>query len=194
MNLRRAIEAVAEVRSLVVMMLGVHLFFLLFGYSAASLGLHWAMAMRQEFLSSLSGFVPLQSVAQRLESGSLIEAVAITFAYNLGWGALVGTTLTGVLLFLPALVSSFRALYAGLAFYDNITSPEHLLLVAGTVLLEFGAYSISAALGTALGIELVRRGEVRRALSRIVRGYALVVLLLLLGAVWEIAGIYILLR
>ncbi len=191
-KLRHAVEAVYDVRWLAAVMLGVHLFFLLLGYTAASLRLEWAIVMREEFMNSLRGYVPLQSVAAHLREGSLLEAVVITFVHNLGWGAFLSTTLTGVLLFLPALVSSFRALYVGLVFYGNVSSPGHLLVISGTVLLEFGAYSISAALGTALGIELVRRGDVRRALHRIARGYAVVALLLLLGAAWEIAGIYFL--
>ena len=186
--------AVAEVKGIVLAFAGMHALFLLAGYAAASMHLFWAISMREDFLSSLRGYMPLELVAANVHHGSLAAAVGITFAYNLVYGAFLSTTLTGVVLFLPALVSSFRAFYVGLAFYDNIAGMGHLLLIAGTVILEFGAYSVSSALGTALGIEIVRRGDVRRAARRIVRGYAVVAGLLLLGAVWEIAGIYLLLR
>lgn len=194
MKLGECLEAVGEVKDIVFAMAGVHAFFLLAGCAVAALHLPWAISMREDFLSSLQGYMPLELVAANVHAGSLITAMGITFAYNLTFGAFLSTTLTGVLLFLPALVSSFRAFYAGLAFYDNIASVGHLILIAGTVILEFGAYSVSSALGTALGIEIVRRGDVRHALRRIVRGYAVVAGLLLLGAVWEITGIYLLLR
>jgi hypothetical protein len=188
------VEAVREIKGIVLAMAGVHAFFLLAGYAVAALHFPWAISMREEFLTSLRGFMPLEMVAANVHDGSLIMAMGITFAYNLSYGAFLSTTLTGVLLFLPALISSFRAFYVGLAFYDNIASIEHLVLIAGTIFLEFGAYSVSSALGTALGIELVRRGEVRRAIGRIVRGYVVVAILLFLGAIWEIAGISLLLR
>ncbi len=193
-KLIECLEAVREIKGIVLAMAGVHAFFLLAGYAVAAVHLPWAISMREEFLTSLRGYMPLEMVAANVHAGSLIMAMGITFAYNLSYGAFLSTTLTGVLLFLPALVSSFRAFYVGLAFYDNIASAEHLVLITGTVLLEFGAYSVSSALGTALGIEIVRRGNVRHALERIIRGYVVVAALLLLGAVWEIVGIYLLLR
>ncbi|WP_456475733.1 hypothetical protein [Candidatus Pyrohabitans sp.] len=193
-RLSDSIKAVGEIKGIVLAMAGVHVFFLIAGYAAVALHFSWAVSMREEFLGSLRGFMPLEMIVANVHDGSLIVAMGITFVYNLTYGAFLSTTLTGLLFFLPALISSSRAFFIGLAFYDNIASPQHLVLIAGTVLLEFGAYSVSSALGTALGIEIVRRGEVRRALVRVLRGYMLVIALLLLGAVWEIAGIYLLLR
>jgi hypothetical protein len=189
-----SIRAVKEIKGLVLAMASVHVFFLIAGYAVVALSFPWALSLREEFLMSLRGFIPLEAVAASVHEGSLLRAMSITFAYNLSFGAFLSTTLTGVVLFLPALISAFRAFFVGLAFYDHIASAQHLVLIAGTIFLEFGAYSVSSALGTALGIEIARRGEVRRALARVVRGYLIVALLLLLGAVWEIAGIYLLLR
>ncbi|MGH7395870.1 MAG: hypothetical protein ACREJF_09800, partial [Candidatus Methylomirabilales bacterium] len=78
----------------------------------------------------------------------------------------------------------------------------HGLVMGGTFLLEIGAYIVAGALGMRLGLALLpRRGEAPPLRARVAEALAdlrhllpVVALLLLLGAIWENAGLFLLAR
>jgi uncharacterized membrane protein SpoIIM required for sporulation len=108
-----------------------------------------------------------------------------------------------VLFPLPPLVGALRGFLIGVMFAGRLRLFSlHGLVMGGTFLLEIGAYILAGALGMRVGLALLpRRGEapplrVRLAEPLTDLRYLLpvVALLLLLGAIWENAGLFLLWR
>ncbi len=185
----RSLEALEELRRLTLLMVSVHLLFLVAGYLSACFGFDWALSMRDEFAASLATHRQIQSILGMVEQGRIAQAIALTFGYNLASGALLATA-AGMLPPATVILAAWRAFYVGLIYCDNLGSYGYVLLVAGTVALEFTAYSIASAAGIRLFLDALR-GEPRRGLRVLLFTYPWVVLLLLAGAVWEIGGLHL---
>jgi len=146
---------------------------------------------------------PIPTIGRLLGEGRLVSAIALTFAWNFGVAACIGSMVVGVLFLLPPLVGSLRGLLVGLVFAGRLElfSP-HGIVMAGTFFFEIGAYVLAGALGMRLGFTLLpRRGDtppirdrIRELLEDFRRVFPLVALLLLLGAVWENTGLFLLAR
>jgi hypothetical protein len=146
---------------------------------------------------------PIATIARLLGERRLLAAIALTFAWNFGVAACLASTAAGVLFPLPPLVGALRGFLIGVMFAGRLRLFSlHGLVMGGTFLLEIGAYILAGALGMRVGLALLpRRGEapplrVRLAEPLTDLRYLLpvVALLLLLGAIWENAGLFLLWR
>ncbi len=126
---------------------------------------------------------------------SLTLKILYTFFFNLIFGAFLSTTLTGMLFFLPYLIAVWRSFIIGILFYGQDISPGMTIVFYGTFILEFGGYCLSSAVGTDVGLAILwpsRKGTRSRkeAFLKAVRNgtklYILIILILILGAIWEI--------
>ena len=171
---------------------------------AASLVVAGAPGFR-ELQADLEGRViqaePIATIARLLGERRLLYAVALTFAWNFGVAACLASTAVGVLFPLPPLLGLLRGFVIGVVFAGRLRLFSlHGLVMGGTFLLEIGAYILAGALGMRIGLALLpRRGQVPLLRERLAEALAdlrhllpVVALLLLLGAIWENAGLFLL--
>lgn len=146
---------------------------------------------------------PIPTIGRLFGEGRLLAAIALTFAWNFGVAACLGSIVVGVLFILPPLIGSLRGFLIGLIFAGQLDlfSP-HGIVMAGTFFLEIGAYVLAGALGMRLGLALFPqrrdtfpfRDRIRELFGDFRRIFPLVAVLLLLGAVWENIGLFLLAR
>ncbi|KON27914.1 hypothetical protein AC481_03245 [miscellaneous Crenarchaeota group archaeon SMTZ-80] len=153
-------------------------------------------------------FIPIISA---LEKGNVAFAIAYTFSINLASGAFASTTLPGVIPLLGALitilVTGFRGFIIGIIFtlaasmISDVNGFGWRILALGTLILELGAYVFSATAGINISLSTIfpsryqtesRWFAFKEAWKDAGRIYILVIILLALGAIWEMGGIYIL--
>lgn len=171
---------------------------------AASLVVAGAPGFR-ELQADLEGRViqaePIATIARLLGERRLLYAVALTFAWNFGVAACLASTAVGVLFPLPPLLGLLRGFLIGVVFAGRLRLFSlHGLVMGGTFLLEIGAYVVAGALGMRIGLALLpRRGQAPLLRERLAEAFAdlrhllpVVALLLLLGAIWENAGLFLL--
>lgn len=171
---------------------------------AASLVVAGAPGFR-ELQADLEGRViqaePIATIARLLGERRLLYAVALTFAWNFGIAACLASTAVGVLFPLPPLLGLLRGFLIGVVFAGRLRLFSlHGLVMGGTFLLEIGAYVLAGALGMRIGLALLpRRGQAPLLRERLAEALAdlrhllpVVALLLLLGAIWENAGLFLL--
>ena len=171
---------------------------------AASLVVAGAPGFR-ELQADLEGRViqaePIATIARLLGERRLLYAVALTFAWNFGVAACLTSTAVGVLFPLPPLLGLLRGFVIGVVFAGRLRLFSlHGLVMGGTFLLEIGAYILAGALGMRIGLALLRRrGQAPLLRERLAEALAdlrhllpVVALLLLLGAIWENAGLFLL--
>lgn len=146
---------------------------------------------------------PIPTIARSLAEGRLLSAIALTFAWNFGVAACIGSIAIGVLFPLPPLIAGFRGFLIGLVFADRLMFAfPHALVMGGTFLLEIGAYVLAGALGMRLGLALLPSWKKTPSLRERMEGLfadfrqllPAVAVLLLLGAIWENMGLYLLRR
>jgi len=151
---------------------------------------------------------PFTSIIGSLQRGELLTAILVTFAVNLAIGAFLTTTLPGVVPILGALaiaaVTSVRGFVIGVVYPEVLAaSPSAFALGLGTLILELGAYVFSGAAGIniALAPILPRKYGVqsrwvafKMAWKDATRIFVIVVALLALGAIWEMTGLFLVLR
>jgi len=144
---------------------------------------------------------PIPTIGRLLGEGRLLPAIGLTFAWNFGVAACVGSIAIGVLLPLPPLIAVLRGFLIGLVFADQLRlTVPHGLLMAGTFLLEIGAYILAGALGMRLGFTVLpHRGKAPPVRERMAAFLAdppdllpVVALLPPLGAILENAGLFLL--
>ena len=153
-------------------------------------------------------FIPIIST---LEKGNVAFAIAYTFSINLASGAFASTTLPGIIPFLGALitilVTGFRGFIIGMVFtlaasmISEVNGFGWGILALGTLILELGAYVFSATAGINISLSTIfpsryqtesRWVAFKEAWKDAGRIYIFVIILLALGAIWEMGGIYIL--
>ena len=151
---------------------------------------------------------PFTSILQSLQGGELLKAILVTFLVNLTTGAFLTTTLPGIVPLVGSLgtiaVTVLRGFVVGITYPEVLSSsPAGFALGLGTMILELGAYVFSGAAGIniALAPLLPRRyGTQSRwmafkmAWKDAAKIYLIVVMLLALGAAWEMTGILLVLR
>ncbi len=171
---------------------------------AASLVVAGAPGFR-ELQADLEGRVvqaePIVTIARLLGERRLLAAITLTFAWNFGIAACLASTAVGVLFPLPPLLGLLRGFLIGVVFAGRLRLFSlHGLVMGGTFLLEIGAYVLAGALGMRIGLALLpRRGQAPLLRERLAEALAdlrhllpVVALLLLLGAIWENAGLFLL--
>ncbi|MEM2744723.1 MAG: hypothetical protein QXX97_06485 [Nitrososphaerota archaeon] len=161
----------------------------------------------------LPTFETLYYIEELLKSGNLFQAIIFTFLYNLFSGAFLSTTLPGIIPFIGVIFISFavifRGLVIGIAYYEtfvktlesfNLFSILFIIVAIGTLFLEFGAYVFSASAGINIGLSIIfpkryftdnRFEAFKKSLKDALRIYIIVSILLFLGAIWEMTGIFL---
>ena len=151
---------------------------------------------------------PFSSILQSIQGGELLRAILVTFLVNLTTGAFLTTTLPGIVPLVGSLgtiaVTLFRGFVIGITYPEVLSSsPAGFALGLGTMILELGAYVFSGAAGINLALAPIlprrygtqsRWMAFRMAWKDAARIYLIVVILLALGAVWEMTGLFLVLR
>jgi uncharacterized membrane protein SpoIIM required for sporulation len=151
---------------------------------------------------------PFTSILQSLEGGELLKAILVTFLVNLTAGAFLTTTLPGIIPLVGSLgtiaVTLLRGFVVGIAYPEVLSSsPVAFALGLGTLTLELGAYVFSGAAGINIALAPVlprrhgtqsRRTAFKMAWKDAARVYVIVIILLALGAVWEMTGLFFAMR
>ena len=170
------------------------------------------MEFNESMFKNISDSPIIGSIMSTLEGGNLVLAIAMTFLVNLSSGAFLSTTLPGAIPLIGGIgsmaVSGFRGFMIGTIFtFTASVDPTGtiglgwMLLATGTLILELGAYVFSAAAGINISLSTIfpsryqvkgRWVAFKEAWKDAGRIYVIVVILLALGAVWEMSGIFIL--
>ena len=151
---------------------------------------------------------PFTSILQSLQGGELLKAILVTFLVNLTTGAFLTTTLPGIVPLIGSLgtiaVTLLRGFVIGITYPEVLSSsPFAFALGLGTMILELGAYVFSGAAGINIAVAPIlprRYGTQSRwmafkmAWKDAAKIYLIVVILLALGAVWEMTGLFLALR
>ncbi len=151
---------------------------------------------------------PFTSILQSLQGGELLKAILVTFLVNLTTGAFLTTTLPGIVPLVGSLgtiaVTVLRGFVVGITYPEVLSSsPAGFALGLGTMILELGAYVFSGAAGINIALAPIlprRHGTQSRwiafkmAWKDAAKIYLIVVILLALGAAWEMTGIFLVLR
>lgn len=151
---------------------------------------------------------PFTLVLQSLRGGELLKAILVTFLVNLTTGAFLTTTLPGIVPLVGSLgtivVTVLRGFVVGITYPEVLSSsPARFALGLGTMILELGAYVFSGAAGINIALAPIlprRYGTESRwiafkmAWKDAAKIYLIVVILLALGAAWEMTGLFLVLR
>lgn len=188
------LEAARRRKSLIIFFAATHIVFLVFGQWMVAREVPGVMFLRAEQLKEIQTLPYLQPLTGLLAE-SLPLKILYTFFFNLVFGAFFSTTIMGFIFFFPYMIAVWRGFIIGVLVYGTAdTTPSMVAVFYGTFLLEFGAYTISSAIGTDLGLSLLfprRKGTdsrwdaLKMALQEGRELYLLVVLLLFAGAIWE---------
>jgi hypothetical protein len=155
-----------------------------------------------EELASSPIFAPL---IRSFEEGNLAFAIAYTFLVNTVSGAFTSTTLPGMIPLIGAGIlggiTAIRGIIVGMIYYYAFTvSIGYMIVALGTAILELGAYVFSAAAGINISLAPIfpqryavenRWTAFKLAWKDAARLYVIVLILLALGAIWEMTGIFL---
>ena len=161
-------------------------------------------ALRQAVLTEQ----PFTSILQYLQGEELVGAILMTLLVNLTVGAFLTTTLPGIVPLVGALgiiaVTCIRGFTIGIVYTEILsTSPAGFALGLGTLILELGAYVFSGAAGINIALAPIlprkygvqsRWAAFKMAWKDAARVFVIVAILLVLGAVWEMTGLFLALR
>ena len=195
---REALESARLNKTLIAFFVITHAVFLFFGQWMVARGVPGVIELRAEMLKEIQGLPYLKPLVGPL-AGSLFLKITYTFFFNLIFGAFFTTTLMGVVFFIPYVIAVWRSFMIGVLFYGMEASPLEAVVFYGTAILEFGAYCVSSAAGTDMGLSLISPGRKKTgsrkeafiiSVREGVRLYRIVVLLLLIGAIWEISWLH----
>jgi uncharacterized membrane protein SpoIIM required for sporulation len=192
---RESIETAKRLKHLLIFFAAAHVIFYVFGEWAVAREFPYVMELRNEQLAELRDMAFIKPLTGPL-ADNLPLKILYTFFFNLIFGAFVSTTLTGVFLFfLPYVIAVWRGFIIGVLFHGIDSSSAHLVFY-GTFILEFGAYTFSSVAGTDMGLSVLfpgrkgaesRREALMRAWLDAKKLYLFVIVLLAVGAIWEMS-------
>lgn len=192
-----AIKAAKNRKNLIIFFACTHLAFLALGQWMALAGYPVVVELRAkqlELIQDLPYLKPLTGVL----ADSLALKILYTFAFNLLFGAFLSTTVSGVIFFLPYLIAVWRGFIIGVLISDFSLTSGMAAMFYGTFILEFGAYSLSSAVGFDIGLSLLiperkatdsRKKAFIEALREGRRLYLFIAVILFAAAIWEICWI-----
>lgn len=195
---QESLSAASRRRNLIIFFAFVHIVFLGFGQWMVARGYPSALELRAEQLKNIQELPYLKPLTGIL-ADNLPLKILYTFGFNLIFGAFVSTTVMGLVFFFPYLIAVWRSFIIGILVADMDTSPVMAVIFYGTFILEFGAYCISSAIGTDLGLSVLwpsrkgktTRSEAFRAAARDgMKLYLLVAIILFISAIWEITWLH----
>jgi len=196
--LEKTLKAMVEKKRLIIFFLAAHAVFLCLGMITMNRQMPGVLALRAELMKEIQGLFYIKPLTGPLAS-SLLLKIIYTFGFNLIFGAFISTTLSGLVFFVPYVIAVWRSFIIGVLFYGMDSSPLQSIVFFGTAILEFGAYSLSSALGTDIGLSLLfpgrkgtasRREAVRTTIKEGMWLYLIVIVLLFIGAIWEISWLH----
>ena len=206
--LSQAIQAAKRMRILLLLVALLYTGSYLVGWYLISIKSPMALETAQALTENVLTEAPFTTILQSLQGGELVQAVLITFLLNLTTGAFLTTTLPGIIPLIGALGVIAVTLVRGFAI--GVTYPEILAssavgfaLGTGTMILELGAYVFSGAAGINIALAPIRPrrygvdsrwAAFKVAWKDAARIYVIVAILLALGTVWEMTGIFLVLR
>jgi uncharacterized membrane protein SpoIIM required for sporulation len=206
--LSEVVQAEKKMRLLVLFVALLYVISYLTGWYLISIKSPVAVETVQTISGSVLTETPFTIIIESLQGGQLVQAIMITFLVNLTSGAFLTTTLPGIIPLVGALgtiaVTLMRGFVIGVVYPEILASSvAGFVLGVGTMILELGAYVFSGAAGIHIALAPImpsRYGvESRWAAFKIAwkdaaRIYVIVVILLALGAIWEMTGIILVLR
>ncbi len=196
--LERSWQNISKLKRWVSVLIFVNISFFLLGYGMVEFGYPHVLEFRERQLHEIPSLPYLQPLLGAL-SPYLSFKILYTFLFNLIVGAFVSTTLTGIVFILPLIITMFRAWFVGVVFHGFLTSPLFAIVFIGTFILEFGAYVLSASVGIRVGCALIfpercyslkRREAFVASLKDSFWVYIMVMILLFLGAIWEMTWLH----
>ena len=197
-RLKESIEVAVRMKRLIIFFAIVHVVFLFFGQWMVAKGVPAVLTLREEQMKELQNLMYLKPLTGPLAS-SLLLKIGYTAFFNIVLGAFISTTVFGVVFFFPYIIAVWRGFIIGMLFYGLDAAPFKSTVFYGTFLLEFGAYSISSAIGTDIGLGLIwpgRKGTesrmeaFRASVADAKKLYFLIALILVVAAVWEIGWLH----
>lgn len=198
----KSFRAFLRLKKLIILVTLLYIFSFLVGYILVGVyKLEWVLQFRENITRTTFEASPFREIISFLLKGKFVSSVLLTFSYNLLVGSFITTTLSGIVFFLPVIVTILRGWICGIIYLGVFTTPQRTILALGTLLLEFSAYSLSGASGIHLGLSLIFPGRYKtksrakaltKALIDIIYLYLFIIILLALGAIWEIGGIILL--
>jgi hypothetical protein len=206
--LSEVVQAEKKMRLLVLFVALLYVISYLTGWYLISIKSPVAVETVQAISGSVLTETPFTIIIESLQAGQLVQAIMITFLVNLTSGAFLTTTLPGIIPLVGALgtiaVTLMRGFVIGVVYPEILASSvAGFVLGVGTMILELGAYVFSGAAGIHIALAPImpsRYGvESRWAAFKIAwkdaaRIYVIVVILLALGAIWEMTGIILVLH
>jgi hypothetical protein len=201
--LSQAIAAAKKMRKLLTFVALLYVGSYLAGWYPISIKSPIAVETAQGITSSVLTETPFTTIFQSLQGGDLLQAVLITFLVNLTTGAFLTTTLPGMVPLIGALgtiaITLLRGFVIGVIYPEILaSSAAGFALGFGTLVLEWGAYVFSGAAGIHIALAPImprrygvqsRWAAFKASWKDAARVYVIVVILLALGAIWEMTGI-----
>ncbi len=200
--LSKSFQVFLRLKKIIILVFLLYIFSFLVGYILVGVyKLEWILEYRENIVQDIFQTGPFKQIIIFLFQEKFILSIILTFGYNLIIGAFLTTTLVGVVFFIPLIVTALRGWISGIIFFGVFTTFGRTVLALGTLFLEFLAYSLSAAGGIHIGLSLIKpcRYKTKRRIKGLILAsldvlylYLFIVILLALGAVWEIIGIVLL--
>jgi len=209
--LSQSFQTAKKMKRLLYLVLIIYFISYIIGYFMITYNMPFALEMSESLLGDISENPIFKPVLEAIENRNLPFAIIYTFTVNLLSGAFLTTTLPGVIPLLGAIisitVSAFRGFMIGMVFtlaasmISEVNGFGWGILALGTLILELGAYVFSATAGINISLSTIfpsryqtesRWVAFKEAWKDAGRIYILVIILLALGAIWEMGGIYIL--
>jgi hypothetical protein len=206
--LSKAAQAAQRMKMLLILVALLYVGSYLAGWYLISIKSPIAVEISRGLQESVLTQQPFTSILQSLQGGDPVKAILVTFLVNLTTGAFMTTTVPGIVPLVGSLgtiaVTLLRGFVIGIIYPEVLSSSfGGFALGFGTMILELGAYVLSGAAGIniALAPILPRRYGVqsrwvafKMAWKDTAKVYLFVVILLALGAVWEMTGLFLTLR
>ncbi|MCW4033452.1 MAG: stage II sporulation protein M [Candidatus Bathyarchaeota archaeon] len=209
--LNQSFQTAKKMKRLLYLVVLIYFISYMIGYFMITYNMPFALEMSESLLGDIPENPIFKPVLEAIENKNLPFAIIYTFTINLLSGAFLTTTLPGAIPLLGAIisitVSAFRgfmigALFTYAASLNSEVSAEFgwALLSLGTMILELGAYVFSAAAGINISLSTMfpERYKVKsrwiafkEAWKDTARIYVIVIIMLVLGAIWEMGGIFI---
>jgi uncharacterized membrane protein SpoIIM required for sporulation len=208
--LKQSLETSRKMKKLLLLVAIIYIITYLIGYLMIRSQTPFAIELSELITENISTNPIFAPLIGALESKNLAFAIAYTFLINLSSGAFASTTLPGVIPFIGGIwsivVTGFRGFMIGVLFtYATVSDPVSTgigwrILAAGTAILELGAYVFSAVAGINISLSTIYPSKYqvesrwiafKEAWKDAGRLYVIVIILLALGAVWEMTGIYL---
>jgi len=203
-----ALAAAKRMRMLLTLVALLYVVSYVVGWYLISIRYPAAIQLAETVRRSVLTQSPFTTITTELRGGNLAQAVLSTFLINLAVGAFLSTTLLGVVpmlgLFAVMGITLWRGFVVGITYPVVLATSFGAFIVGfGTMLLELGAYVFSGAAGINIALAPIfpgRQGVKSRwvafkaAWRDAARIYVIVAILLALGAVWEMTGLFLLMR